>query len=68
MFEFVIQAILEFFFEAIWLILLWPVVMSVCTPFILFRAAVVVMTDKERFYPTLAGGYSAVSDFWMRIA
>jgi hypothetical protein len=66
MFDFVIQMILEFLLEGCWTFILWPVVLIVCTPFILVRAVVVMAMDKARFFPSIADGYTSVSDYWKR--
>jgi hypothetical protein len=49
-----------------WLVL-WPVALLVCTPFLLLRALVSALFTRIRFLESLAGGYRSITRFWKSV-
>jgi hypothetical protein len=45
-------------------IVFFPVALLVCTPFILFRGAVLAARHRAKFTHALADGYSSVDVYW----
>ncbi len=45
-------------------IILFPVALVLCTPFILVRAAILALRERQRFTHAVSDGYSSVDVFW----
>jgi hypothetical protein len=45
-------------------IVLFPVALLICTPFILIRAAILAARHRAKFTHAVADGYSSVDVFW----
>jgi hypothetical protein len=52
------------FLVAIVCIILFPVAVIICTPFILIRASVLAMRHRQRFVHAVQDGYSSLWVFW----
>ena len=57
---FVFRDVLRFILR----IMLFPVALLVCTPFILIRAAILASRDKMKFAHAIADGYETVDVYW----
>jgi hypothetical protein len=45
-------------------IILFPVALLICTPFIFIRAAVLAIRQRQKFAHAVSDGYSSLDVFW----
>jgi hypothetical protein len=45
-------------------IILFPVALLICTPFVLIRAAILASRDQVKFIHAIADGYQTVDVYW----
>ena len=58
--EFIVRGIFWFLLKLIFYI----IALIVCTPFILGRAIILALLDRQKFCYAVADGYGAISDTW----
>ena len=61
---FMLDELARVVFRFILRLILFPIALLVCTPFILIRAAVLASRDQMKFTHAIADGYETVDVYW----